>query len=120
MQPFHRNSCNKKRSRRVRLPTVTWKRLKNKQSRNPALTCRTSFNFILLDEDHDWAKFARMVAHKIALPSPRSQSFSVSLSSYVVSALDDILHVAESPLLFTASSISLRELKSSNRLPLAN
>ncbi|AFS36050.1 hypothetical protein ACZ81_02785 [Alteromonas macleodii] len=101
MQPFHRNSCNKKRSRRVRLLTVTWKRLKNKQSRNPALTCRSSFNFILLDEDHDSAKFARMVAHKIALPSPYQQSFFDSLSSYVFSALDDISHAAQQALFFT-------------------
>ncbi|CAI4167794.1 hypothetical protein ALT1644_40106 [Alteromonas macleodii] len=43
-----------------------------------------------MDEDHDSAKFARMVAHKIALPSPYQQSFFDSLSSYVFSALDDI------------------------------
>ena len=83
------------------VPTVTWKRLNNKQSRNPALTCRSSFNYILLDEDHDGAKFARIVAHKNALPRPLPQSFLVSMSSYVFSALGDILHVAESSLLFT-------------------
>ncbi|AXT38040.1 hypothetical protein D1814_04810 [Alteromonas sp. BL110] len=99
MQPFHRNSCNKKRSRRVRLPTVTWKRLKNKQSLNFALTCRTSFNFVLLDEDHDCAKFARMVAHKNPLPSPHTQSFLTSLSSYVFSALDDIYQSLKNTLL---------------------
>ncbi|APD88780.1 hypothetical protein BM523_02550 [Alteromonas mediterranea] len=92
MQPFHRNSCNKKRSRRVLLLTVTWKRPKNKQSRNRALTCRFSLNFILLNEDHDSAKFARMLAHKKALPSPHTKSFSDTVSSYIFTALDDIYH----------------------------